>query len=105
MIKNIGFFSQNLHFNAPYNIPYVIQKNVLIYTNHFVFYVFLKKETKRKRKKKTQSFCSKEENQRDCVVCINLNKIDEAWKKKICSKEGNQRDCVGIYNLLRHDSM
>ena len=81
IMKNIGFFSLNLHFNAPYNIPYVIQKNVLIYTNHFVFYVFPKKE-KDKKKKKTQWFCSKEENQRDCVVYINLNKIAEAWKKK-----------------------
>ena len=79
MIKNIGFFSLNLQFNEPYNISYVIQKNVLIYTNHFVFYVFPKKE---KEKKKTQWFCSKEENQRDCVVYINLNKIAEAWKKK-----------------------
>ena len=80
MIKNIGFFSQNLHFNAPYNIPYVIQKNVLIYTNHFVFYVFPKKE--KDKKKKTQWFCSKEENQRDCIVYINLNKIDVALKNK-----------------------
>ena len=69
-MKNIGFFSLNLHFNAPYNIPYVIQKNVLIYTNHFVFYVFLKKE----KEKKKLCNCSKEENQRDCVVYINLNK-------------------------------
>ena len=99
-MKNIGFFSLNLHFNAPYNIQYVIQKNVLIYTNHVVFYVFPKKEME-KKKKKTQRFCSKEENQRDCVVYINLNKIDEALKKKknVCSKEGNQRDCVGIYKF------
>ena len=80
MIKNIGFFSLNLQFNEPYNISYVIQKNVLIYTNHFVFYVFPKKE--KDKKKKTQWFCSKEENQRDCVVYINLNKIAEAWLKK-----------------------
>ena len=84
-MKNIGFFSLNLHFNAPYNIPYVIQKNVLIYKNHFVFYVFLKKE--KGKKKKNFKFCSKEENQRDCVVCINLNKIDEAWKKKYVVKK------------------
>ena len=52
MIKNIGFFSLNLQFNEPYNISYVIQKNVLIYTNHFVFYVFPKKEKDKKKKKK-----------------------------------------------------
>ena len=32
----------------------------------------------KKKKKNTQYFCSKEENQRDCVVYINLNKISEA---------------------------
>ena len=59
MIKNIGFFSLNLQFNEPYNISYVIQNNFLIYTNHFVFYVFPKKEMEKKKKKLSDSVVKK----------------------------------------------
>ena len=60
---NDGNFHPKFIFNTPYNIPYlyVTPKNVPIYTYHFAFHVFLKK------KKKPFYFCSKEENQRDCV--------------------------------------
>ena len=59
-------------------------KSIFIFINIICLLGFYKnrKGNFKIKKKKTLYFCSKEENQRDCAVHINLNQIAEALKKK-----------------------
>ena len=71
-------------------------KRMFLFIQIILSFMFFQKKKRKKKKKKTQRFCSKEENQRDCVVYINLNKIDEAWKKKYVVKK-EIKEIVQVY--------